>query len=118
LYRFGKTAQGQGVFSVPAPFPDDPAALQMILRAAVAEIDRLNQMIASLQRLRFGPKCERLSVEQQDQIDQELDDISQRLAEQTAILTAAPTGTRGGTYPAKAQPQRAARASAQDRGSD
>jgi transposase len=77
------------MFSIPAPLPDDPAALQLILRAAVAEIERLNQMIASLQRHRFGRKSERLSAEQQDRIDQELDDISQRLAEQTAVLTAA-----------------------------
>ena len=77
------------MFSVPAPLPDDPAALQLILRAAVAEIERLTQMIANLQRHRFGRKSERLGVNEQDRLDQELDDISQRLAEQTAVLAAA-----------------------------
>jgi transposase len=77
------------VFSVPAPLPDDPAALQLILRAAVAEIERLNQMIANLQRHRFGRKSERLGVDERDRLDQKLDDISQRLAEQTAMLTSA-----------------------------
>jgi hypothetical protein len=76
------------VFSIPTPLPDDPAALQLILRAAVAEIERLNQMIAGLRRHRFGPRSERLSGDEQDRVDQEIDDISQRLAEQTAGLTA------------------------------
>ena len=77
------------MFSVPTPLPDDPTALQLILRAAVAEIERLNEMIAGLQRHRFGRKSERLSTDERDRLDQELDDVSQRLAEQTVALTAA-----------------------------
>ena len=67
------------MFTIPTPLPDDPAALQLILRAAVAEIERLNEMIAGLRRHRFGRKSERLSVDERDRLDQELDDISQRL---------------------------------------
>ena len=43
------------MFSIPAPLPDDPAALQLILRAAMAEIERLTLLIAGLQRHRFSP---------------------------------------------------------------
>jgi hypothetical protein len=55
------------VFSVPAPLPDDPAALQLILRAAVVEIERLRLLIANLQRNRFGRRSERLDDEQLEQ---------------------------------------------------
>ena len=62
------------MFSIPAPLPDDPAALQLILRAAVAEIERLTLLIAGLQRHRFGRRSERLEA---DQLDQGIDDLTQ-----------------------------------------
>jgi hypothetical protein len=46
------TIQPAGVFTLPAELPDDPATLQLILRAALAEIERLRLMIAGLQRNR------------------------------------------------------------------
>jgi hypothetical protein len=48
------------MFTVPAALPEDPATLQQILRAALAEIERLRLMIAGLQRNRFGRRSERL----------------------------------------------------------
>jgi transposase len=74
------------VFSVPAPLPDDPVALQLILRAAMAEIERLRLQIAGLQRNRFGRRSERLD---DDQLEQGIDDLEQSLAEQQAGLNAA-----------------------------
>ena len=74
------------MFSIPAPLPDDPAALQLILRAAMAEIERLTLLIAGLQRHRFGRRSERLEA---DQLDQSIDDLTQSLAEQQAGLEAA-----------------------------
>ena len=34
------------MFTIPASLPDDPVALQLILRAAMAEIERLRLLIA------------------------------------------------------------------------
>ena len=47
-------SQPAGVFEAPADLPEDPAALQAILRAALAEIERLQFQLAGLQRNRFG----------------------------------------------------------------
>jgi hypothetical protein len=74
------------VFSVPTPLPDDLAALQLILRAAAAEIERLRLLLANLQRNRFGRRSERLD---DDQLEQGIDDLEQSLAEQQAGLDAA-----------------------------
>jgi transposase len=96
------------MFTVPSVLPDDPAALQLILRAAVAEIERLRLLIAGLQRNRFGRRSEQLD---DDQLQQGLDDLEQSLGEQQAGLDAAlppasaPTTDTGprvsGTKPAK-----------------
>jgi hypothetical protein len=51
------------VFTAPTDRPDDPAALQLILRAALAEIARLQLLIAGLQRNRFGRRSEQLDDE-------------------------------------------------------
>ena len=67
------------MFSVPTPLPDDPVALQLILRAAAAEIERLRLLLASLRRNRFGRRSERLD---DDQLEQGIDDLEQSLAEQ------------------------------------
>jgi transposase len=74
------------VFSVPTPLPDDPVALQLILRAAAAEIERLRLLLANLQRNRFGRRSERLDDEQ---LEQSIDDLEQSLAEHQAGLDAA-----------------------------
>jgi transposase len=65
--------------------PDDPASLQQLLRAALAEIERLRLMIAGLQRNRFGRRSERLNDEAHQQATEELE---QSLAEQTAVVQA------------------------------
>ena len=74
------------MFSVSTPLPDDPTALQLILRAAAAEIERLRLLIANLQRNRFGRRSERLDDEQ---LEQGIEDLEQSLAEHQAGLDAA-----------------------------
>jgi transposase len=74
------------VFTVPTALPDDPATLQLILRAALAEIERLQLMIAGLQRNRFGRRSERLDDET---LQHGLEDLEQSMAEQAAGLEAA-----------------------------
>ena len=46
--------QRRGMFTAPASLPDDPATLKAVLSAALAEIARLHQLIAGLQRLYCG----------------------------------------------------------------
>jgi transposase len=73
------------VFAAPTSLPDDPASLQRLLRAALAEIERLQLMIAGLQRNRFGRRSERLNDDAHEQTTEELE---QSLAEQTAVVEA------------------------------
>ena len=107
------------MFSVPTSLPDDPVALQLILRAAAAEIERLRLLIANLQRSRFGRRSERLDDEQ---LEQGIDDLEQSLAEQQAGLDAAlgpakPDVPDPAPQPASAAAsRRVARAFAQGRG--
>ena len=46
---------GLGVFIAPTALPEDPATLQQILRAALAEIERQRLIIAALQRNSLRP---------------------------------------------------------------
>jgi hypothetical protein len=48
------------MFTTPATLPDDPPTLQLILRAVLAEIERLQ--LAGLQRNRFGRRSEKLTT--------------------------------------------------------
>jgi transposase len=73
------------MFTAPAELPDDPATLQAILRAALAEIERLRLQIAGLQRHRFGRRSERLN---EDALEQGVEDLEQSLAAQMAGLEA------------------------------
>jgi transposase len=99
------------MFTAPATLPDDPATLQLILRAALTEIERLQLLIAGLQRNRFGRRSEKLD---DDQVQQGVEDLEQSLAEQQARLEAAATA-EGSTTPkpdataASRQPQPAKR---------
>jgi transposase len=73
------------VFTAPTALPDDPATLQQILRAALAEIERLRLMIAGLQRNRFGRRSEQLD---DAAFQQGVEDLEQSLAEPAATLDA------------------------------
>jgi transposase len=74
------------VFIAPTALPEDPATLRQILRAALAEIERLRLLIAGLQRNRFGRRSERLD---DAAFQQKTENLEQSLAEQVARLDAA-----------------------------
>jgi len=76
------------MFTAPSTLPDDPTTLQLILRAALAEIERLRLLIHGLQRNRFGRRSEKLDDEQ---LQRGLEDLEQSVAEQEAGLDAAAT---------------------------
>jgi transposase len=79
-------SQPAGVFEAPADLPEDPAALQAILRAALAEIERLRFQLAGLQRNSFGRRSEKLADET---VQQASEDLEQSVAEKMAALEAA-----------------------------
>jgi transposase len=85
------------VFKAPADLPDDPATLQAILRAALAEIERLQFQRAGLKRNRFGRRSETLDDET---LQQATEDLEQSVAEKMAGLQAA-------AKPAEPPPSRA-----------
>jgi transposase len=87
------------VFEAPAALPDDPATLQAILRAALAEIERLQFQLAGLRRNRFGRRSEKLADEA---VQQATEDLEQSVAEKMAGLEAmakAKTGPSEGKPP-------------------
>lgn len=90
------------MFTVPTDLPDDPVTLQAILRAALAEIERLQLLIAGLQRNRFGRRSERLD---DAALQQGLEDLEQSVSEQMAGLAVvrpkAPASARVNPDPAK-----------------
>jgi transposase len=88
------------MFTAPATLPDDPPTLQLILRAALAEIERLQLQLAGLRRNRFGRRSEQLGDEQ---LQQGIEDLEQSVAEQQAGLDAA-----AATEPSKPEPNAAA----------
>jgi transposase len=77
--------QRRCVFIAPTALPEDPATLQQILHAALAEIERLRLMIAALRRNRFGRRSEQLD---DATLQQGVEDAEQALAEQVAALDA------------------------------
>lgn len=74
------------MFTAPTTLPDDPAALQQMLLAALAEIERQRLIIAALQRNRFGRRSEKLD---DAAIEHSIEDLEQSVAEQAAALDAA-----------------------------
>ena len=74
------------MFTAPTELPDDPATLQAILRAALAEIERLQFQLAGLKRNRFGRRSEKLDDET---LQQATEDLEQSVAEKMAGLEAA-----------------------------
>ena len=91
------------VFTAPTDLPDDPATLQAILRAALTEIERLQLLIAGLQRNRFGRRSERLDDET---LQHGIEDLEQSLAQQAAALEAAASPPEVPAPDAKATPRR------------
>ena len=88
------------MFTAPATLPDDPPTLQLILRAALAEIERLQLQLAGLRRNRFGRRSEQLDDEQ---LQQGIEDLEQSVAEQQAALDAAAAAAK----PSKPEPNAA-----------
>jgi len=74
------------MFTASTELPEDPAILQAILRAALAEIERLHLLIAGMRRNRFGRRSEKLGDEAAQQGSE---DLEQALAEKMAALQAA-----------------------------
>jgi transposase len=73
------------VFIAPTELPDDRATLQAILRAALAEIERLQFQLAGLKRNRFGRRSEKLNDET---LQRATEDLEQSVAEKMAALEA------------------------------
>jgi transposase len=73
------------MFTAPTTLPDDPAALQLMLRAALAEIERLQLQLAGLRRNRFGRRSEQLD---DATLQRGEEDLEQSVAEQQAGLDA------------------------------
>jgi hypothetical protein len=96
--RFATTEQAARVFAAPTVLPDDPAALQLLLHAALAEIERLRLRIAGLERNRFGQRSERL---EDAAFQPGAENLEQSLAEPVAKLDAA---SKAETTERRAQP--------------
>jgi transposase len=95
------------MFTAPSTLPDDPPTLQLILRAALTEIERLQLLIHGLQRNRFGRRSEKLDDEQ---LQRGLEDLEQSVAEQEAGLDAATTAAEpSATEPSAPEPKNAPR---------
>jgi hypothetical protein len=90
------------VFFAPTALPDDPAALQLILHAALAEIERLRLLIAGLQRNRFGRRSERLD---DAAFQQGTENLEQSLAEQVARLDDAASSAAATPEPSPRPPR-------------
>ena len=73
------------MFIAPTELPNDRATLQAILRAALAEIERLQLQLAGLKRNRFGRRSEKLDDET---LQRATEDLEQSVAEKMAALEA------------------------------
>jgi transposase len=94
------------VFEAPKDLPDDPATLHAILRAALAEIERLRLQLAGMKRNRFGRRSEKLG---DDTVQQASEDLEQAVAEQMAALEAAtrpPDPAKAKTKPSTFEPSK------------
>jgi hypothetical protein len=90
------------VFAAPTVLPDDPATLQLILHAALAEIERLRLQIAGLERNRFGRRSERLD---DAAFQQGTENLEQSLAEQVARLDDAASSAAATPEPSPRPPR-------------
>jgi len=93
------------VFIAPTELPNDRATLQAILRAALAEIERLQLQLAGLKRNRFGRRSEKLDDET---LQRATEDLEQSVAEKMAALeaTARPLAAKTKPPPNGAPPKR------------
>jgi len=101
--RFGAPIQRSRMFTAPADLPDDPATLQLILRAALAEIERLQLLLAGLRRNRFGRRSEQLD---EATLQQGTEDLEQSVAEQQAALEGAASAAEDPTPDPAPKPHR------------
>src|ERR1700687_4967150 len=92
------------MFTPPSTLPDDPVTLQLILRAALAEIERLQLQLVGPRRNRFGRRSEKLDDEQ---IERGLEDLEQSVAEQQAGLDAATAAEPSAPEPSAPEPKTA-----------
>jgi len=91
------------MFTAPTNLPDDPATLQLILRAALAEIERLQLLLAGLRRNRFGRRSEQLD---EATLQQGTEDLEQSVAEQQAALDGAASPSQTPTPDPTPKPRR------------
>jgi transposase len=91
------------MFTAPTDLPDDPATLQLILRAALAEIERLQLLLAGLRRNRFGRRSEQLD---EATLQPGTEDLEQSVAEQQAALDGAAPPSETPTPDPTAKPRR------------
>ena len=93
------------MFIAPTELPNDRATLQAILRAALAEIERLQLQLAGLKRNRFGRRSEKLDDET---LQRATEDLEQSVAEKMAALeaTARPLAAKTKPPPNGAPPKR------------
>ena len=100
----------------PDALPDDPAALQQMLRELYAENDKLRLLIERLTRHQFGRRSEQLTIEQ---LQLGLEDQEQVVAEHQASQAAGAPAARSQAHTCGgAQPWRTAVTSAALRGGD
>jgi transposase len=99
-HRRGDIVHHRRVPMDPDALPDDPAALQQMLRELYAENDKLRLLIERLTRHQFGRRSEQLTVEQ---LQLGLEDQEQVVAEHRASKAAAAPATGARTTSAAAR---------------
>jgi transposase len=87
----------------PDTLPNDPEALQQLLRTAQAEIDKLHLLIRKLSRHQFGRRSEQLTP---DQLQLGLEDAEQESAEKQEAQDAAEDGKQKDKPKTKPRPAR------------
>jgi transposase len=89
------------MFTALSTLLNDPATSQLVLRAALAEIERLRFLISGLQRNRLGRRSEKLDDEK---LQRGLEDLEQSVAEQQAGRDAAAAAAEPSVPEPKAAP--------------
>jgi transposase len=101
--RRGDIVHQCGVQIDPEALPNDPAALQQMLRELYAENDKLRLLIERLTRHQFGRRSEQLTV---DQLQLGIEDQEQTVAEHEALQDATAPANDPKTRSRSARPAR------------